>query len=550
MLFNNLSKILCRISATFLIFFILFASKILAQTSAKYEPPAGRVIHGLGQYTPFYYSEEENWQEVSEYQNAINHIPMVYSVYAILDPYANSLDSTDFIDITTNHGNPYILLVGLALMDSSYLNGYQINIPVNDILSGTLDYRIIDIAQRIKAVNAPVYLRPGFEFGAGNLGMHSDPNMTPVDFINIWIHIYNIFTQQNVNNVAWVWNTVNPNFFNYLEWYPGDEYVDWWGINFYTLNQIENSTSFLNDASLHEKPVMICESCPIHNNGTLNPDNWNDWFIPYFYKIRNNTQIKAFIYISDPWDRGPFAMWADSRINNNELIRNNYEMEIDDSIYIHMDEYLANPNIIGDNVPPDSVMNFTAVGGIQLISLSWANPSDPDLAGIRILRKTQNFPLNPNDGLMIYEGLDTIYSDIQVHIDTTYYYAAFAYDTIPNYSGPAFASATPLIPTKIENQEPNRDFNNILLENSPNPFNMGTILSWNLPMDAYVEVKIYNMLGQKVFNSERKLERKGTKQVYWDTIGLPSGIYLGILSVENSGLGIHKFSINKMLLLK
>ena len=111
MLFNNLSKILCRISATFLIFFILFASKILAQTSAKYEPPAGRVIHGLGQYTPFYYSEEENWQEVSEYQNAINHIPMVYSVYAILDPYANSLDSTDFIDITTNHGNPYILLV-------------------------------------------------------------------------------------------------------------------------------------------------------------------------------------------------------------------------------------------------------------------------------------------------------------------------------------------------------------------------------------------------------------------------------------------------------
>lgn len=79
---------------------------------------------------------------------------------------------------------------------------------------------------------------------------------------------------------------------------------------------------------------------------------------------------------------------------------------------------------------------------------------------------------------------------------------------------------------------------------------MGTILSWNLPMDAYVEVKIYNMLGQKVFNSERKLERKGTKQVYWDTIGLPSGIYLGILSVENSGLGIHKFSINKMLLLK
>jgi hypothetical protein len=79
---------------------------------------------------------------------------------------------------------------------------------------------------------------------------------------------------------------------------------------------------------------------------------------------------------------------------------------------------------------------------------------------------------------------------------------------------------------------------------------MGTIISWNLSVDAYVEVMVYNMLGQMVFDAERKWERKGIKQIYWDTIGLPSGIYLGILLVENSDLGIHTFSINKMLLLK
>ena len=204
------------IQGLILIIFISFSGTVTAQQTSKYEPPDGKVIHGLGQYTPFYYSEEENWQEVNEYQDAIHHIPLIYSVYAILDPYANSLESTDFIDITTNHDYPYILLVGLALLDSSYLNGYQINIPVGNILNGALDYRIIDIAHRIKAINAPVYLRPGFEFGSGNLGMHSDPDMTPADFINIWIHIYNIFSQQNVTNVAWVWNTVNPNYFNYL----------------------------------------------------------------------------------------------------------------------------------------------------------------------------------------------------------------------------------------------------------------------------------------------------------------------------------------------
>jgi hypothetical protein len=550
MLSKTVFGVLIRMSIILEILLVLFKGELRAQYSSKYEPPDGRVIHGLGQHTPFYYSEEENWQLVNEYQDAINHIPMVYSAYAILDPYANSLDSTDFIDIITNHGRPYLLMIGLTLLDSSYLNGYQINIPVNKILNGTLDYRIIDIAQRIKAINAPVYLRPGFEFGNGNDGMHSDPDMTPTNFVNIWIHIYNIFSQQNVTNVAWVWNTVNPHFFNYLEWYPGNEYVDWWGINLYTLNQIDYSNSFLNDASLHNKPVFICESCPIHNNGTLNPDNWANWFIPYFNKIRSNSSIKGIIYISDSWDRGPFAMWADSRINNNELIRHNYEIEMNESMYIHGDEYLSNPFIIGDNIPPDSVSNFTAVGENQSISLSWNNPSDPDLAGVKILRKNQNYPLNPNDGLLVYDGLDINYYDMQLQNNITYYYAAFAYDTIPNYSEAALTSATPFDPIGIKNEEECPSNENITLKNAPNPFNMGTIVSWYISINAYVNLSIYNILGQKVFSTGRKWERKGLKQIYWSTIDLPSGVYLGFLSVENRNLMIHEFLIHKMLIIK
>ena len=345
-------KFLTNLILIFLLFFEFESG--YTYFGAKFEPPDGRIIHGLGQYVSFFYSDYENWLYVQEYQNGINQIPVIYSVYAPIDPYAASLDSTDFYDIVYNHGSPYILLVGLVLHDTSFFSG-QINIPVQSILSGSFDTQIIDIAQRIKVLNTPVYLRPGYEFGINNNGAHTDPDLSPTDFINIWYHIYDIFEQENMENVAWVWNTVNPQSFNYMEWYPGDDYVDWWGINYFTSGQINLSNGFLNDALSHHKPVMICESCPIQNGGTTNVSNWGDWFIPYFNIIKNNGNIKSFIYISDPWDKpGFFSQWPDSRITSNEIIRLNYQTEMQDSIYIEMVEYLNNPQIIGDFISPSS----------------------------------------------------------------------------------------------------------------------------------------------------------------------------------------------------
>jgi len=328
-----------------------------AQELEKYEPPDGRVIHGLGQYISVYYTNEENWQYVKEYENAVNLIPVIYSIYSVLDPFLNSLDPQEYTDFISGHDYPYLLNIGLMLFDSTYIFNKK-HIPVTDILSGVLDSAIINIAQRIKQLAQPVFFRPGFEFGQGNNGFHNDPDMSAEDFIRVWIYLYEIFESQSVKNVAWVWNTVNPNSFNYMDWYPGNEYVNWWGINYFTLSQIDNGDGFLNDAAIHHKPVIVCESSPIQNDGTNNGANWNDWFVPYFKKVKDYSHIKSFIYISDPWDRGPFSSWPDSRINQNELIRSNYTAELIDSMYIHMDEYLENPGLI--TRLPGSVNKFRA----------------------------------------------------------------------------------------------------------------------------------------------------------------------------------------------
>lgn len=103
---------------------------------------------------------------------------------------------------------------------------------------------------------------------------------------------------------------------------------------------------------------------------------------------------------------------------------------------------LATPDV----TPPGNVKLFTAVGGDGQVVLSWTNPGDSDLAGVRIQRNTKTFPASPTEGVTVFNGLGAIFTDTDVSNGQTYYYTAFAYDEIPNYSSGAQAQATPSAP--------------------------------------------------------------------------------------------------------
>ncbi len=64
-----------------------------------------------------------------------------------------------------------------------------------------------------------------------------------------------------------------------------------------------------------------------------------------------------------------------------------------------------------------------------------------------------------------------------------------------------------------------------LYQNSPNPFNPSTVISYQLPEINYVELNIYNALGQKMVTLISEKQNAGQHRVTWDAIGFTNGIY-------------------------
>jgi hypothetical protein len=86
-----------------------------------------------------------------------------------------------------------------------------------------------------------------------------------------------------------------------------------------------------------------------------------------------------------------------------------------------------------------------------------------------------------------------------------------------------------------------------LSQNYPNPFNPTTTIEFSLVEDAFVTVKVYNVLGQEVATlADREEMLEGSNSVEFDATGLPSGIYYYRLTVNDGQFT----AVNKMMLMK
>ncbi|MBZ0177699.1 MAG: T9SS type A sorting domain-containing protein [Melioribacteraceae bacterium] len=102
----------------------------------------------------------------------------------------------------------------------------------------------------------------------------------------------------------------------------------------------------------------------------------------------------------------------------------------------------------------------------------------------------------------------------------------------------------PPIEKSIVNNENNKPLEFMLLNNFPNPFNPSTTINYQIPRDGFVNISVFNSLGQEVDVLVNKMQTTGKYSVKFNAINLPSGLYFYRMQ---SGEYSH---VRKMLLTK
>ena len=84
----------------------------------------------------------------------------------------------------------------------------------------------------------------------------------------------------------------------------------------------------------------------------------------------------------------------------------------------------------------------------------------------------------------------------------------------------------------------------VLEQNYPNPFNPSTVISYQLPMNSYVTLKVYDVIGKEIATLVHGMQEAGKHTTSFNASHLPSGLYFYTLRANNFS------AAKKMLLVK
>jgi glucose/arabinose dehydrogenase len=87
-------------------------------------------------------------------------------------------------------------------------------------------------------------------------------------------------------------------------------------------------------------------------------------------------------------------------------------------------------------------------------------------------------------------------------------------------------------------------------QNYPNPFNPTTIITFAVPRESYVTLKIYNYLGQEINTLFNDIRQQGEYKISWYANNSPSGVYFYKLTTRDTKSGEIKTFGKKMVLIK
>jgi hypothetical protein len=200
-------------------------------------------------------------------------------------------------------------------------------ITTRDIVQGKLDGYIHQYARDVRAYGRPLFISPicaEFNGGYWNCGPAVNRSITVADFITAWRRVVDIFRSEGATNVAWVWNPMPPpnGGLPFEPFWPGDEYVDWAGIDMYDGEAPANIEASYQFAVAHGKPFFLGE-WGTRVGGNLTPQQQRDWLNGMFEMFESHPKIKAIVYYNykqlwsheDPAHMGPHTSLYGGQVN-------------------------------------------------------------------------------------------------------------------------------------------------------------------------------------------------------------------------------------------
>jgi hypothetical protein len=113
----------------------------------------------------------------------------------------------------------------------------QPDFQLADVIAGTYDSYIREFAEGARDWGHPFFLRFNWEMNGNWFAWSEGVNGNqPGEYVAAWRHVHDIFTQVGATNATWVWcPNVDPEskLQDLASLYPGDEYVDWTGLDGY-----------------------------------------------------------------------------------------------------------------------------------------------------------------------------------------------------------------------------------------------------------------------------------------------------------------------------
>jgi hypothetical protein len=326
--------------------------------------PVDTVIHGAGQT---YFRGGPLVQAFDRYADVTgaNAYPITYADYNNWtngQSWYNGLDTRlDIIEAADN--------VSIVPQLGTVLPNYALSQPnIDAIVAG------------LASLNRPVFYRPGYEANG------------PWNGYDAAMFIQNFRTLSDAIRaadlpVAMVWNVVvgdfgsHSNFSNVMNYYPGDDYVDWWSMNVFgavefTAGKLAQKQLFFDAADAAGFPILIGEATP-QFDGAESANDWDHWFEDFFDLIEHNPEIKAHTYINWDWAQTvEWPTWEDASLENADpSVVTKYLERVNADLFVH-----AGTDLPGFFTPIDGDIDgdgFVGISDLNIVLGAWNQAVPP-----------------------------------------------------------------------------------------------------------------------------------------------------------------------------